>query len=139
MRKRETAGGGTARYVPGQDSNSGAGSTVMESNTVPADAVVDAMADQRRRTVLQTLTENGQSATSMTTLTDAVAERATSEALSDDEHRQRILLALHHRHLPKLADAGLVRYDSEGGRIRSTLGDSEQDLLETVDAHSRRE
>jgi hypothetical protein len=97
------------------------------------------MADQRRRTVLRTLAENGQAGTSVATPTDAVADRATNEALSDDEHRQRLLLALHHRHLRKLADAWSIRYDSEGGPIRSSPGESERDLLESVDAHHSHE
>lgn len=108
----------------------------MESAT---DAVIDALSHRHRRTVLRTVAGNGQGATSVATLTDAVADVAASDRRSDGEHRQRIRIALHHRHLPKMDDAGLVRYDAEAGRVQPTLDESEQGLLESIDAHERRD
>lgn len=111
----------------------------MESKAVATDAVVDALSHRHRRTVLRAVVQNERGATSVATLTDAVADVASSDTLSDGEHRQRILIALHHRHLPKMDDAGLVRYDTEAGRVQPTLDESEQGLLESIDAHERPE
>lgn len=111
----------------------------MESKAVATDAVVDALGHRHRRAVLRTVAQNEQGATSVATLTDAVADVASSDQLSDSEHRQRILIALHHRHLPKMDDAGLIRYDIEAERVRGALDRPEQELLESIDVHERRE
>lgn len=38
----------------------------------------------------------------------------------DEDHRRRVLLALHHNHLPKLADHGLLEYDPDAGIVTAT-------------------
>jgi len=111
----------------------------MAPESVATDAVVDALAHRHRRTVLRTVAQNEQGTTSVATLTDAVADVESSDRLSDAEPRQRILIALHHRHLPKMDEAGLIRYDTGTGRVRGALDGLEQDLLESIDAHERHE
>lgn len=69
------------------------------------DRLLDLLAERRRRQVLETLVDSsGQLSL------DELA-RAVSDADGSDEHRTRI--ELHHTHLPKLAEAGVVSYDRE--------------------------
>lgn len=51
------------------------------------------------------------------TLDELVAEIARSEGAASPGEGDAIRLELHHCHLPKLADAGLVRYDRETNRL----------------------
>lgn len=76
--------------------------------TGPTETVMEALANQRRRTVLDVLarlspTPRGELATHV-----AAAEADEQLSAVASETVRRVELALHHRHLPKLEDAGLV-------------------------------
>lgn len=82
----------------------------------------DALAHRRRRRVVAYVADrNGE-----TTL-DAVAEH-----LCDDcgEDRERVRVSLHHRHLPKLDDLGVLDYDDRANVVRPlALSDLATELL----------
>lgn len=82
------------------------------SDNRSVDTVFDVLAHQRRRYVLAFLAEDDRSI--------AVADLAEDIAIRENdgmptgipkETIQAISTSLHHRHLPKLADAGFVEYD----------------------------
>jgi DNA-binding transcriptional ArsR family regulator len=75
---------------------------------------IDCLADEQRRTVLAVLGREG--AASRRTLARAVSEREADGEPSPDAVEDA-LVTLHHVHLPKLADAGLVEYDAETGTV----------------------
>jgi predicted transcriptional regulator len=82
------------------------------------DRVLKALAHSDRRAVLNELaTADGETLTAET-----LAARV--EAIPDVE--------LYHRHLPKLADAGLVVFDSDTGRVEYTPTDSAEAILAVV-------
>lgn len=85
---------------------------VRTHDTDAVDDVIDALAHRRRRHVLRCLAERG-SAMRLTALATAVARRELDDADVDyaDAIVERVRRSLHHRHVPKLADAGLVEYD----------------------------
>lgn len=74
----------------------------------------DALANDRRRTTLATLTEI-ESPVDGETLARYVAEaeRGTPENGIPEDALERIHASLYHVHLPRLAAAGLVEYDSD--------------------------
>jgi len=86
-----------------------------------SDAVFECLAAQKRRDIIAELRVRGSA--SLRELVDAVAETG--------DRPERVELELHHRHLPKLADAGLVEYDSEDRAVEST------DRTAAVDAAAR--
>jgi len=77
------------------------------------DAALEALADSRRRSVVASL-DGADGTIPLDVLTARVA------AGSDDD-RDGIAIDLHHRHLPKLDDAGLVAYDAEERRVEGTV------------------
>jgi hypothetical protein len=52
-------------------------------------------------------------------LLDLAATVAPGDGTGDDDHRtlERVAIALHHVHVPKLADVGVLAYDAETTRI----------------------
>lgn len=71
---------------------------------------------QRRRLAIATL----ESRDVPVPLEDLATELARREAALDDvspEPPERVAVDLHHCHLPMLADAGVVDYDSAAGRV----------------------
>lgn len=67
------------------------------------DAVLDAVADRRRRTALTRLAECDQ--------TVAVADLAADVAAADGADAERVAIRLFHVHLPVLDEAGLASLD----------------------------
>lgn len=83
------------------------------------DEVFEALAHSRRRYLLYCLTKASGSVTERSELVAALQvfeEEATEGDASPT--RESIELDLHHTHLPKLADAGFVEYDTRQGTVR---------------------
>lgn len=64
-------------------------------------------------------------------LGDLAEQIAIWDADPTYDHYERILTGLHHRHLPKLADAGVIRYDVEQETIE--LQDAVDNLIPHLD------
>lgn len=83
----------------------------------PADTLFRLLADGRRRRVLWFLLERPES--SVEELADVLAGWQASEGeLVGPDDRRKLLLSLHHHHLPALVDGELVRYDADSGSVR---------------------
>ncbi|WP_135830388.1 DUF7344 domain-containing protein [Halorussus halobius] len=96
-----------------------------------ADATFEVLADERRRLALHYLRDRGSAdvdelATVVSGWTRA--RRAEAETVTPGE-REAVRIDLHHVHLPRLVDAGVVDYDRDAGVAR--LGEP-SDLLVTV-------
>jgi len=92
---------------------------VMERGSV-GDEVFEALAEEQRRRTLRCLSDRQE----QITLSELAVEVARSE--SDEPHVdcvptdavERIEIALHHVHLPKLEGVGLVAYDPDRHVVR---------------------
>lgn len=78
------------------------------------------LADPHRRAVLERLDRTAGGVAVETLATRVAADLSDSAETVDDERRRRVLLALHHNHLPKLADHGLLEYDLDAGIVTAT-------------------
>lgn len=96
----------------------------------PPDSLFGILSDVHRRRVLWFLLER--SDTTVEELADVLAGwRAADEAFVDADDRRELLVSLHHVHLPRLADAGLVTYDADAGSVRlSSLPDPVESVIE---------
>ena len=87
------------------------------------DVVLRLLADQRRRTVLRYLSAcDGE-----VTLDDVVGALST-----DDGDEGDLRVALHHHHLPRLADAGVVTYDASTNAVEYRRDERVESLLAFV-------
>jgi len=71
----------------------------------------DPPGNERRRSCLQCLAAIG-GETTVQELASDVARRVSDEETSPDDIRDSVYISLCQNHLPKLADAGVVGYDS---------------------------
>ena len=90
----------------------------------------EVLAVRRRRIVLSVLAER-ELPIDIGTLGQAVAEH--ERPAPNDRAVHHVRMSLHHAHLPKLADAGLVEYDWERGVVEEAV-DELDSLLGSVDA-----
>lgn len=88
-----------------------------EGRSVPS-AVFDAFGDERRLRTFAVLRSES-APINVFPLARMVAAEETGAAhwaVTDDRVRE-VRISLHHNHLPKLADEGLVEYDHEEGTV----------------------
>lgn len=74
------------------------------------------LADERRRITVEVLAERG-ATVPFEELAAAVDARERDEHVEAGEASDRVRIALHHVHLPMLAEAGVLAYDPRTKRI----------------------
>ena len=104
--------------------------TVSDTNPGPEiGEMLRLLADDHRRGVLHHLRDEG--ASSVEELAEYLVGRPAEETLGRDALRETIV-ELHHTHLPKLRDAGAIRYDES--QMTAELGARADALLPVLDA-----
>lgn len=68
------------------------------------------LAHEQRRMVLEVLT-NGSTPMDLDVLSTEIAVRKGDDDGTDAESIRRVTISLHHQHLPKMAEWGIVEYD----------------------------
>ncbi|WP_232703547.1 DUF7344 domain-containing protein [Halobacterium wangiae] len=117
-----------------QSIDEGSGSSGRERSISP-DTVLSAVANEHRRATLNALDNASEKTLEYDVLVDCVADRVRNEdpRRELDEHQQRVRIALHHTHLPKLEEARIIDYEAETGHVRFVGAELEQDLLTLVE------
>lgn len=84
------------------------------SNAIFLNTLFEALANRRRRYVLQCLCEY-QTPMALADLADEIATQEQDAPLPDipAEDVKRVYMSLYHTHIPKLADANIVEYTQE--------------------------
>jgi len=128
------------------DNNTGDGTTPLghlDSGTDATgdlpdlDRLFDALASTVRRQTLCHLFDEPR--TTVETLAALLAsQRSTADAPVDPTERDRVAIELRHVHLPQLADATLIEYDSTTGDVRlREFPDPVRDLLRFTQRYER--
>lgn len=96
---------------------------------IPAETVSDVFASARRRAVLKYL-RTRDSEVELDDLAEAVAadEFGTPRDEVPEDRFERVLVSLHHTHLPKLADASIVSVNRTNG-VHVTGNDAAFEVL----------
>ncbi|QLH81788.1 DUF7344 domain-containing protein [Halosimplex pelagicum] len=83
--------------------------------------VYDALADERRRRVVRLL-DDADAALTIEELAERMVERDDGgpDSAADEAAITRLRTSLYHVHVPKLSDAGVVRFSPEQRRVRLT-------------------
>lgn len=94
--------------------------------TGPPDALLRLLADSERRRIINQLRATNPTA-------HVTLEELTSQLTTDTEHDpDHTRIRLHHTHLPKLADIGLIDYDPATNTIAYHGHDALEVLLDTI-------
>ncbi len=100
--------------------------------SVSTDTALKIVANRRRRILLTQLRENGGGGVPLRELTEQIAqEESVASSLFDADH-DRIAIELHHDHLPKLSDAGILTYDADTQMVWYVAAARVERLLEFV-------
>lgn len=78
--------------------------------TPSLETVFEILADRDRRAICRYLVSEASGVATVEEIADALTETEASS--------QRLALNCHHRHLPKLDDAGLIEYDPRSNAVR---------------------
>ncbi|WP_114579504.1 ArsR family transcriptional regulator [Saliphagus sp. LR7] len=76
------------------------------------------LADSTNRTILTVLNEAAQDLSVNEIATELVSRNEAPSQPTDEDRLQRVMLSLHHNHLPRLAEAGVIRYNRDTHRVR---------------------
>lgn len=101
------------------------------TNCGPVDDVLSLTSDSRRRQVLYCLLSNERTDLQSLALQIAAWERDETIASVERDASQSVEISLHHNHLPKLAEIGVVEYDARAGDV--VRGDRFADVESVVD------
>lgn len=76
------------------------------------------LADSTNRTILTILNEAAQDLSVDELATQLMSRDEVPSQSADEARFHRVMLSLHHNHLPRLAEAGVIRYDRDTHRVR---------------------
>lgn len=79
------------------------------------------LASDRRRLTLDVL-DGRTDPVDIEDLAAGIAARENGLGATDEEAIERVMIALHHSHLPKMADLGVIDYDLDANRVESCSG-----------------
>ena len=85
----------------------------LDTASVSTDTALQIVANRRRRILLTHLRENGGGGVPLRELTEQIAQEESAALSPFDADNDRIAIELHHDHLPKLSDAGILTYDAD--------------------------
>jgi hypothetical protein len=93
---------------------------VVDEERIAADLSHDErfelLASERRRLALEVLSDRD-TPLGLDDLATAVATRRSDDLAPDSDAVERTAVSLHHAHLPRLADANVIEYDTGAQRV----------------------
>ncbi|WP_238717322.1 DUF7344 domain-containing protein [Natronorubrum halophilum] len=104
---------------------------------ISPDTILSVVANEHRRAILNALDNASEKTLAYDSLVDRVADRVQDEDADrvSDEQRQRVRIALHHTHLPKMEEARIIDYEAETGYVQFVGGKLERDILTFVESY----
>lgn len=88
------------------------------NGAVHPDSVLSAVANEQRRAIISVLTEAAENTLAYDVLVERVAENLEDEAVEAAAgQRRRLRISLHHIHLPKLDEVGVIEYEGTAGDV----------------------
>lgn len=104
----------------GKSDENGSGNTNSDARQRPElslDATLEMLAHRERRYILSYLMNASDDIATIDEIVDHIVQSET-ERLNEVPNRAHYEVALHHIHLPKLTEAGVLEYDSRSQQLR---------------------
>lgn len=111
---------------PRSDGDTDAADRGVPGASLSTETTFSLLADRQRRRILAFLSEKDDRTSEVSDLVDHLVRESLD--------RRRVTTTLHHVHLPKLADAGVVEYDRRTGTVRYRGDPTVESALDAVGA-----
>lgn len=92
------------------------------------DAILNVLAAGDRREIVHVLRERASSETTV----DDLAKLLAADGLVTENDSRLLSIKLHHAHLPKLDDHGLVEFDPERGSVRYQANERVERVIDSL-------
>ena len=103
------------------------------------DVLFEALSDSRRRQIFAYMHTAEENSFHLDDLVQILASQQQELSTAANKQRERLKLSLHHNHLPKLDDSGIVEYDQRNHDIRYR-GQTDGEIIDIASLlHSTRE
>ncbi|USZ70428.1 DUF7344 domain-containing protein [Natronosalvus halobius] len=99
------------------------------SGRLQIELLFGALSDRHRRQLVAYMHTINKDLFHLDDLAQIIAIQETDPSEVSEEKREQVKIELHHRHLPKLDDAGLIEYDSRNGDVRYR-GTTDSELID---------
>lgn len=109
--------------------------TAATESATETDAVLETLANERRRVILRSLQSAPREQRSVDALVDDVAEAVCSEDTPTETLHRRIGTELHHSHLPALEEMEMIVHDREEDVVWSDVDESTRELLGLIEEY----
>ena len=96
------------------------------------DACLQLVADRHRRRVIHHLRREANGATTFDDLVEQMHRRASDSNDGPPQDREELSIQLHHNHLPKLADHGVVDFEHSTGVVRYHPDEQVETVLDSL-------
>ncbi|WP_232701753.1 DUF7344 domain-containing protein [Halobacterium wangiae] len=103
------------------------------SRSLSTDELLEIAADQTRRIVLSQLIEEGESRVQVEELVSTVCAETGPTVGEHPTGHETVRTRLHHRHLPKLAAAGVIEYEEDRHCVRYHPNERLEALLDFLE------
>lgn len=106
---------------------------VIASNTMNGDSLDTCLAlvtDQRRRRLLEHLRHNGNSEVQIDELVERLYQAGPATADDGQMSRDQLAIQIHHAHLPKLANHGVIKHHRERGTVEYQVDTQIESVLD---------
>ena len=121
----------TRDETPGEGGGEVTDDTPLEEIPLSLDAMLDILANPRRRLLLEYLRDVPEQTCSFEEVTKYIIKQIAVRNGEQPNH-DTIQIDLQHHHLPKLADAGIIEYDVRSQTIRYRQNDRLEALADQV-------
>lgn len=105
------------------------------TQAVSTKTLLQLVADPRRRAILHHLIESDDDTIGLDKLTETIATKGGRTTIPCGSHDTQLEIELRHTHLPMLAEANIIEYDTRSDTIQYRPTDSIETLLQFVSAH----
>lgn len=102
---------------------------VPSSPNIDVNRLLEILADPQRRSIVEYLASTTENTATAEEIVEYVAEKSKDREKAEPELAE---IMCHHKHLPKLSDAGLIKYDPRMRDVRYHRHRVVEHLLETV-------
>jgi DNA-binding transcriptional ArsR family regulator len=117
----------------GSDGGDDDSDPALEEIPLSLDAMLEILANRRRRHLIEHLHEAPDNNVSFEQAVRHVVERVSVQD-GEQPNRNEVEVSLQHKHLPRLADAGVLEYDLRSQTIRYRPDERLEELLERIQA-----